>query len=85
MVRERTILGTVSGIRPIELLALGLAGCTGMDVISILRKKRPGRDRFRGARPRRAGGGAPDNTHIREHRIPGDRPRRRPYGRRAGH
>ncbi|HAY84658.1 MAG TPA: osmotically inducible protein OsmC [Chloroflexi bacterium] len=28
------------GFRPMELLAMGLAGCTGMDVISILRKKR---------------------------------------------
>src|SRR5579883_3441873 len=32
--------GTDSGIRPMELLLVGLAGCTGMDVISILRKKR---------------------------------------------
>jgi putative redox protein len=29
-----------SGFRPMELLAVGLAGCTGMDVISILTKKR---------------------------------------------
>lgn len=28
------------GFRPLELLAIGLAGCTGMDVISILKKKR---------------------------------------------
>ncbi len=28
------------GFRPLELLAVGLAGCTGMDVISILGKKR---------------------------------------------
>jgi putative redox protein len=28
------------GFRPMELLLVGLAGCTGMDVISILRKKR---------------------------------------------
>src|SRR5215470_3571140 len=28
------------GFRPMELLLIGLAGCTGMDVISILRKKR---------------------------------------------
>jgi len=28
------------GFRPMELLAVGLAGCTGMDVISILKKKR---------------------------------------------
>ena len=30
------------GFRPMELLLVGLAGCTGMDVISILRKKRQG-------------------------------------------
>ena len=29
-----------TGFRPLELLAVGLAGCTGMDVISILEKKR---------------------------------------------
>jgi putative redox protein len=29
-----------SGFRPLELLAVGLAGCTAMDVISILEKKR---------------------------------------------
>jgi len=28
------------GFRPMELLAMGLAGCTAMDVISILQKKR---------------------------------------------
>ena len=32
--------GQDTGFRPIELLLVGLAGCTGMDVISILRKKR---------------------------------------------
>jgi putative redox protein len=32
--------GTQSGVRPMEMIALGLAGCTAMDVISILRKKR---------------------------------------------
>jgi putative redox protein len=32
--------GLNSAARPSELLLLGLAGCTGMDVISILRKKR---------------------------------------------
>lgn len=31
--------GDDSGVRPMELIALGLAGCTAMDVISILRKK----------------------------------------------
>ncbi|NMC46230.1 MAG: OsmC family protein [Chloroflexi bacterium] len=40
-------LGTVAalggdddGFRPLELLAIGLAGCTAMDVISILNKKK---------------------------------------------
>src|SRR5579859_2433052 len=32
--------GTESGARPMELLMAGLGGCTGMDVISILRKMR---------------------------------------------
>ena len=32
--------GDGDGLRPMELFALGLAGCTGMDVISILQKKR---------------------------------------------
>ncbi len=32
--------GENAGFSPIELLLLGLAGCTGMDVISILKKKR---------------------------------------------
>ena len=32
--------GTNSGVRPMEMVALGLAGCTAMDVISILQKKR---------------------------------------------
>lgn len=31
--------GENSGPRPMELIAMGLAGCTGMDVISILQKK----------------------------------------------
>ncbi len=32
--------GDDDGVRPMELVLLGLAGCTAMDVISILRKKR---------------------------------------------
>ena len=32
--------GDNDGTRPMELLAIGLAGCTAMDVISILQKKR---------------------------------------------
>jgi putative redox protein len=36
-------IGTVDekpGVGPMEMLLLGLAGCTGMDIISILEKKR---------------------------------------------
>jgi len=32
--------GHNAGFRPLEMLLVGLAGCTGMDVIGILRKKR---------------------------------------------
>jgi len=32
--------GAGDGFRPMELMALGLGGCTGIDVISILQKKR---------------------------------------------
>ncbi len=32
--------GRNTGCRPMELLLIGLGGCTGMDVISILRKKK---------------------------------------------
>lgn len=31
--------GNESGFSPVELIAIGVAGCTGMDVISILKKK----------------------------------------------
>jgi len=36
---DPSVGGTNSGMRPMEMIALGLAGCTAMDVISILRKK----------------------------------------------
>ena len=32
--------GQDKGFRPLEMLAVGLAGCTAMDVLSIIRKKR---------------------------------------------
>jgi len=32
--------GSDDGFRPLELMGISLAGCTGMDVISILQKKR---------------------------------------------
>lgn len=32
--------GDNSGVRPMELFLIGLGGCTGMDVVSLLRKMR---------------------------------------------
>lgn len=39
--------GDDDGFRPMELLLIGLAGCTAMDVISILQKKRQVVDDFK--------------------------------------
>jgi len=39
--------GTGKGTRPMELLLMGLAGCAGIDVISILRKQRQAIDSMR--------------------------------------
>ena len=36
----KAVGGDEDGFKPMELIALGLAGCTAMDVISILGKKR---------------------------------------------
>jgi putative redox protein len=36
---DAAVGGANSGARPMELIALGLAGCTAIDVISVLRKK----------------------------------------------
>lgn len=37
---DPSVGGDNDGFRPVELFAVGLGGCTAMDVISILRKKR---------------------------------------------
>jgi putative redox protein len=37
---DPSVGGDNDGLRPMELMALSLAGCTAMDVISILTKKR---------------------------------------------
>ena len=37
---EEAVGGENKGSRPMEYIAMGLAGCTGMDVISILQKKK---------------------------------------------
>lgn len=37
---SKAVGGRELGFRPLQLFAVGLVGCTGMDVISILQKKR---------------------------------------------
>ncbi len=37
---DQPVGGRNAGLRPMEMLLVGFGGCTGMDVISILRKKR---------------------------------------------
>jgi len=37
---DQSVGGDDNGARPMEFIALGLAGCTAMDVISILQKKK---------------------------------------------
>ncbi len=37
---DQSVGGTDSAARPMELFLIGLGGCTAMDVVSILRKKR---------------------------------------------
>jgi putative redox protein len=37
---DPSVGGDDDGFRPMELIAIGLAGCTAMDVVSILSKKR---------------------------------------------
>jgi putative redox protein len=38
--------GGNAGSRPLELILMGLGGCTGMDVVSILKKMRAPLDKF---------------------------------------
>lgn len=38
--------GTNQGVRPMEMIALGLAGCTAIDVLTILQKKRQDVSKF---------------------------------------
>lgn len=37
---DRDVGGNNTGSRPMELLLMGLGGCSGMDIISILKKKK---------------------------------------------
>lgn len=37
---DASVGGSNTGVRPTELLLIGLGGCSGMDIVSILKKKR---------------------------------------------
>ncbi|MCX5716794.1 MAG: OsmC family protein [Nitrospirae bacterium] len=39
---NKEVGGRNTGARPMELLLIGLGGCSGMDVVSILKKKKQG-------------------------------------------
>lgn len=56
--------GQGQGLRPMELLLMGLGGCTGMDVLSILRKKR---QRVTGYRVEVSGEQAAGYPHVFTH------------------
>ena len=43
---DESVGGNDNGFRPLELMAISLVGCTAMDVISILKKKRQDVTRF---------------------------------------
>ncbi len=47
------------GVRPMEMVLLGLGGCTAMDVPGYLAEGAPGRGRLRDRAERRAGRVAP--------------------------
>ena len=53
--------GDEDGPGPMELILMGLGGCTGMDVISILRKKRQQVTNFE---VKLEAGRAPDHPHV---------------------
>jgi len=42
----REVGGTAAGTSPMELVLIALGGCSGMDVVSILRKMRVNYDKF---------------------------------------
>lgn len=66
--------GQDDGARPLELLLVGLAGCTGMDVISILSKKRQTVTAFEvHAHAERAAEHPKSFTHILLHYVIGGR------------
>lgn len=43
---DESVGGESNGVRPMEMLALGLIGCQAMDVLSVLQKKRQDVTRF---------------------------------------
>ena len=61
--------GTNKGVRPMEMLLMGLAGCSGIDVVSILRKQKQPIDAMEievsGERPERQLAAPFEKIHVR--------------------
>ena len=67
---SKAVGGDDDGFRPMELILTGLIGCTAMDVISILRKKRQDITDFRVTADAEQANGHPHVfTNIRIHYI----------------
>jgi putative redox protein len=67
---SKAVGGNDDGFRPMELILTGLIGCTAMDVISILRKKRQDVTDFRVTADAEQAGGHPHVfTSIHIHYI----------------
>ncbi len=62
--------GDDDGFRPLELMAVSLAGCTAMDVISILKKKKQEITGFRCQSPCQPSRGFPESVHSGSHHLP---------------
>jgi hypothetical protein len=70
---EESVGGVGAGPQPHRLLLLAMAGCTAMDVLSILRKKRkPGKWPQRGS-PGESGRSTPEGLHAIRRALPGAR------------
>jgi len=70
---EENVGGVGAGPQPHRLLLLAMAGCTAMDVLAILRKKRkPGEWAQRGS-PGEPGKSTSEGLHALRSALPGER------------
>ena len=70
---EAAVGGDEDGFRPMELILTGLAGCTAMDVVSILQKKRQDVTAFNVQVHAERAEEPPQSCYQRRARVPGQR------------